>query len=212
MNVASIRHVSTPAPGPDWIRTWVAGGVFLLLAGGARAVEMLVPQAPQWPIVSAALMAIGVWIFAIGFRARESVVRRRPIGMIALIVYGLWPLLYAAVVQHFVSGGLESLPEIALYMSVGALAAVVGVIAIVVADVVPRPWRWAPLWGLVAVTVPIWSVGALFTYWIGFDGYEWVFVAFHALDALVPAALGILAIALGMNPAPVGSTPVSADA
>ena len=98
-------------------------------------------------IVTDAVYAAGVLLFAFGLTRQASVVARGPLGVTALVVVALVPLSFGIAVSA--EPGLA--PALASgELVIGAAAATIAVVRIARAGVVPYPWRWAPLWALVA--------------------------------------------------------------
>jgi hypothetical protein len=134
--------------------TWTIGGIALIVAG---VVGMLGNTTPAW--TSLALMIEVVWaaavlLFAIGLSREASVVARRPLGLGALVVLALWPLtvrVIDAVLPASSSAMLVDPLRMGLtYTSLLIMlaAALLASVQIARSDVLPRPWRWAPLWAL----------------------------------------------------------------
>lgn len=101
-------------------------------------------------ILTDAVYAVGVLVFAFGLTRRASVVDRGPLGVTALVVVALVPLSFGIAV----SADAARAPALASgELVIGAAAATIGVVRIARAGVVPYPWRWAPLWALGAYAV-----------------------------------------------------------
>jgi hypothetical protein len=139
--------------------TWTAGGALLVLCG------VLVLTAPGAlgaagmgvAIAGDVLYAAAVLVFAIGLSREASVVARRPLGLVAMVVVALWP--FAARTLWAVLGAGPVPPDDARLSILFGVDTVVSLGAALVAAVrigrtgtVPRPWRWAPVWAL-GVTV-----------------------------------------------------------
>jgi len=136
--------------------------------------------------------AAGVVSFAVGFSCDASVVARRPLGMTALVVVAVTPL---------VSDGIAiALPEpqsaddpavVALSVVswggwlVSVAAGLVAAVQIARLGAVPRRWRWMPMWALCV------SVGAAALQYIAVSV---LFGAGAGQDVLVVAnMIGIMA-------------------
>ena len=100
-----------------------------------------------------ASFAAGVVVFAVGVPREGSVVGRRPVGMIALSAFALWPI--AAMLLFMIPTTIwaEGPPWLGYAMSWGVplIAGLVGVVLIVRARTVPGGWRWLPLAAFVFV-------------------------------------------------------------
>lgn len=204
-------------------RTWMIGGG-LLVASALLTLAMRGYILPMVPVVSVpdVLFAAGAVIFAIGIGRAGSVTARRPLGTAAIAGLAVWLLLSSPllslllpVVQTDVDAAemaellwLSSMLSITSEVIALALA-LIGVMSIGRGGVVPRPWRWAPLWALLAVIV----VRVLRSGFLSGDyglGQE-TLVLLDGIGALIEAVavglLGVLAMILAARPAP-GSTAV----
>lgn len=140
--------------------TWNTGGILLVLCG----VFALVAPGALGPglgvgvaVAGAVLYATAVLVFAIGFSRAASVVLRRPLGLTAMVVVAVWPLIARPVGDALNAGG--PVPSVAarafwavdVVVSLGA--ALVAAVRIGRTGVIPRPWAWAPLWALGVLVV-----------------------------------------------------------
>lgn len=141
-------------------QTWTIGGILMLVCAAlsvvAPALMLTALSTPVWWARTLAFSAALV-VFAVGIRRQGSVVDRRLLGVSALILLAVWPLV-DAVVYALVPPTMDSLE---LYQAWGYVslvvplaAAIVAVVLIARAGVVPHPWRWAPLWALGAAIAP----------------------------------------------------------
>ena len=204
-------------------RTWMIGGG-LLVASALLTLAMRGYILPMVTFVSVpdVLFAAGAVIFAIGIGRAGSVTARRPLGTAAIAGLAVWLLLSSPllslllpVVQTDVDAAemaellwLSSMLSITSEVIALALA-LIGVMSIGRGGVVPRPWRWAPLWALLAVIV----VRVLRSGFLSGDyglGQE-TLVLLDGIGALIEAVavglLGVLAMILAARPVP-GSTAV----
>jgi hypothetical protein len=150
-------------------RTWIAGGIALIACGviGMLRYSLLgTPGAGQILGVTADIVyALGVAVLAIGLTREASVVARRPLGLIAMLVVAIWTL-FSALATGWVAGadpqGQGRAWTIFGYVSlvVPTAAALIAATQIARAGVVPAPWKWAPLWVL-ALNVIAWVVPQL---------------------------------------------------
>jgi hypothetical protein len=102
-------------------------------------------------VFSAALL-----VFAFGIRGGGSITGRRPLGTAALTVLAVWAVI-VPILQDLLSSD-EYSPDLFLVGYVDPIVrfilAVIAVVQVGRARVVPHPWNWAPTWALAAVTVP----------------------------------------------------------
>lgn len=186
------------------VPAWIWGGA--LLAASAVVPTAVRAVAPGGfgsgvAIVTAVLFAASLLVFAFGLRGQGSIVARRPPGMAALLVLAVLPPVVELALSALATGQDISLLQILSFtqLAVTAAAALVAVVAIGRAAVVPRPWQWAPAWGLAVIVATsalpqIALVGAS-----GQDpqGLLWLFALGSLVILTVPLALGILAMVLG---------------
>lgn len=136
-------------------RTWVAGGIMVLLAALVGFVARF--QLAQFHYVKDVLWAAGALVLVIGIGRAGSVTGRRPLGTIVAL---LQVLLASSPVAIYLSGLVPDDPGnpyaeedawgsvMFPYFAVIAVATVVAVLLIGFADALPRPWSWAPAWVL----------------------------------------------------------------
>jgi hypothetical protein len=147
--------------------TWFVGGSLLL--GSVVLGWNLQSPGPLATVVSilgTVLFSTSVLVFAFGFRRSESVTVRRPLGTAALTFLAVWVLLSPVVSDLLASGSTDDdLPSALLVYGVidpyiRFALALVSVIHIGRAGVVPVPFHWLPAWTLAALTVP-WILGQI---------------------------------------------------
>ncbi|WP_157549662.1 hypothetical protein [Microbacterium sp. Leaf288] len=146
--------------------TWMIGGIGLIVCGVMGMLQYsLFGIAQTTGFVLDVVFAAAVLLFAVGLSREASVVARRPLGVIALAVVALWPLMTRAV-QPFLptmdaatfEAGMAAYREAenvltAVFFAnllVSLAASLLASVQIARAGVVPRPWNWAPLWALIA--------------------------------------------------------------
>lgn len=191
-------------------RTWLIGGILLVAYAlmtlvGWMGTVLSVGRLPSL-LISAAF-----FLFAIGIGRGGSVTARRPLGTGALIALALWhagaPWLFDVIPDAAYRD-----PDLSAVLQMATVTGVVIelVLAIIVVTqigrigVVPVPWRWAPLWVLIAVVVgQLPQTGAL----QGSMAFsQEALVTINALFAVINAAgvcfLGVLAIVLGTRREP----------
>lgn len=197
------------------MRAWVWGGALL--------VASVVLQMSTWTMlqfggptasgvvawVAQAVFAAALLLFAFGWLGRGSVVARRPLGIAAIVVLAVFPLaeqLLWALVLGILAVAEDALPALGTaVLAAQLIVAIVAVAEIARAGVVPRPWNGAPALGLTLVA----GVSAL-TQMVGVTaaptgptGWFGLLIALQQLvGVVVPVLLGVLAIVLGLRPAP----------
>lgn len=196
-------------PATDVRRAWTLGGGLLIAAPLFGLV--------WWPgllpggivgLIGTALLSAALLVFALGIGGTGSVTARRPLGTGALVALAVWVL--ASQLVWNVLGGSNIFPEFSpqlLYVDVliHFVAALIAVIQIARAGVVPRPWNWAPAWVVGAAAV-VWLVSQLLLVNVGGGRGpapdSQAFALFlGSIDASVrvagPVFLGVVAILLG---------------
>ena len=145
--------------------TWTIGGIGLIACGVARILLSALLGSPLTSALSVAadiLWATSVLVFTIGASSRDSVVARRPLGMIALTLVALWPLALQVIGFLLGPAAAASLIPWAVATFAPLAFALVAVVQIGRIAVAPHPWRWAPAVAL-AVTLGCAAIGqALF--------------------------------------------------
>ena len=188
----------------DASRAWMIGGALLLttvVIGVAQPALSLIPLGGS---IRPTLFSAALLVFAFGIRGSGSVTARRPLGSIALTALAAW-LLLGSVLQDIIASTFsnDSLPTGLMAFGyvdsyVKFALALVAVVQIARAGVVPAPWKWVPA-GVVGSASVSWllieivSVGST-------QGFGLGTVALLSVDALVRVGgtvlLGVLAIVL----------------
>jgi hypothetical protein len=141
----------SPAPhrvASTFTHSWGVGGALLLgsVAIGLGATEATgsFGFAIAVIVVQKILLTASIVVFAVGIRADESVTARRPLGTIALLLLAVWLLVGDTLLfSDYVNPGLALIlgyTNSFIQFSV----ALIGVVQIARAPVVPRPWNLAP--------------------------------------------------------------------
>ena len=145
--------------------TWTIGGIGLILSAVIGSLRYLrLDIGPALAVSLDVVFAAAVLLFAIGLSKEASVVARRPLGVTALTVLAVWPLALRLVhpllpdMNSAFDAGLDAYREAETILTLVSLlnfvvmlaAALIGTIQIARARVVPTPWRWAPLWAVIA--------------------------------------------------------------
>lgn len=147
--------------------TWVCGGAALIAAAMLRIAQyrlaglISVDGLPTIASIGDIVMALGLLVLAVGFRREDSVVGRRPLGVAAVCVFAVLPVLTTLVnsAQPGIddagynleamraaerAGALTFLANIIL----GLMSATLSAAAVAGARTVPSPWNWTPFWAL----------------------------------------------------------------
>lgn len=203
-------------------RTWMLGGG-LLVASALLSLAMrnfiFLPGAFSLISPPDVLFAAGTVVLSVGLGAAGSITARRPLGTWALVGLAAWLLVASPLLQLVVPSDADG-AELGEWVALSAMASVtvevvalglalIGVMRIGREEVVPLPWRWAPLWALLAVIgVRALRSGLLF----GQNGLgSEALLALDGVGVLIEASaigfLGVLALVLAARPLP-GSTTV----
>lgn len=195
--------------------TWTIGGIALVLCGVIGMLQYAMPDAgPAAAIVRDVIFGAAVLLFAIGLSAEASVVARRPLGVTALVIVALWPFaihfaqpFLPTMNNETFEAGMETYRTAEAVLTavffvdllVSLAAALIAVVQIARAQTVPRPWRWAPLWALLA-SVASWVLPQLLftlTTPLGAQDISSTWIVLGALGFLARTlGLGILALVL----------------
>ena len=189
-------EVRTPVP------SWVIGGA--LLIGSAVLPWALGPEPAMLvtAVIGRLLFLAAMIVFAFGLRGVGSVVAGRTLGVVALLVLGAAPLVFGLITLQQVEPSDLGLLQLLGYseLAIEAAAALVAVVEIARARVIPGNWRFAPAIAL-AVVVLVQVIGQVVGVAAGSAGLEQAAVGLalggFAAAILAPVALGIAAIALG---------------
>lgn len=130
----------------------MAGGIGLIVSGVLDVVWIGLLGTPDviWvKVVGDCAYAASVLLLMIGLSLEASVVARAPSGIAAAAILVTWPLIdwLASAAFTSASDGLAA-PGGYILVLVPACAALIAVVRIARARVVPSPWRWAPAWVL----------------------------------------------------------------
>lgn len=146
---------------------WFVGGVLLLATVVLGAV--LEPPGPLLlggGILATLCFSAALLVFAFGVRGSGSVTARRPLGTLALTLLAVWVVVGFVLTDVFGSSASADgvSPALVVFSYVDPYVrfalALVAVIQVGRAGVVPAPWNWAPAWTLAALTVP-WLVSTV---------------------------------------------------
>lgn len=168
--------------------------------------------------VGDALWAGALVIFAIGIRGSGSVVARRPMGIVALLVAAVMPFVLAiastALTPASIDAGYDPTLSITIIQSLQALwlaSLVVACVVIARAGAVPRRWRWLPLIALAVGVVPQIALAIATVSMVdAFSqlGFALAMQGVASLGTVAILALGVFAIVLAQRDAPRSADPV----
>lgn len=178
----------------DQRSTWALGGICLILCGLLGTVSTSYSASITGKLLAAltaGLFAVSMLVFAVGRSAHASIVARKPLGVVSLLLLAAFQMVGVIVDSAATAAGNQMFqaPEIFLYAMIFAstATALVAGMQIVRAGVVASPWCWAPLVVLLVQAV-IWIVTQA--------GYsQLVYIPVAAADTL--SLLGVLAWLLG---------------
>jgi hypothetical protein len=205
----------------DAQRAWVIGGA--ALAASAVIPAIMGPGTGPWVVYIGRILAFAaLLLLALGVRGQGSITGRRPLGTTALIVLGALPfgmvvvsnlVLSSAVAGTSDSPNGEILTAAAVVSNVSTYAtlavAIISVVQIARAGVVPRPWNLAPLWVLAAVVgLQVLAQGTAITMSNDPVAMGVVFDLARVVHVAGYAFLGILAIVLATRPRKTDSVAV----
>lgn len=138
--------------------TWMISGIGLIICGAAAAVRGAFPGLfPSFTLtlVGVGAFAVSLILIGVGLSRDSSVVGRRPLGVVAMLVLAVWPVFSLFLVPLPAAAPPPGDPLLLVYgitsLLVPLAASAVAALEIARARVVPSPWRWAPSWALAAV-------------------------------------------------------------
>jgi hypothetical protein len=148
-------------------RAWFVGGALLL---ATVPLEVATHSTGAGIVgtytITTVLFSASLLVFAFGIRGSGSITARRPLGTTALAILAIWALLGWVLTDVVSASAPYNSPSAAMLMFghvdpfVEFAVALVAVVQIARAGVVPSPWNWAPAWALLAMTVPwlLWQI------------------------------------------------------
>lgn len=191
--------VDVRRPVPAWV--W-GGGLLVASAILPTLSGSIFELAPVTVWASRILFAAAMTVFAFGLRGEGSIVARRTPGVAALLVLG-----FAVPLIVLVTPSQTDEPDVWMLQVIGnaqlalaGAAALVAVVSIARARVLPGVWRWAPAVGL-AVAAAVLVLGLLLGLSAGVNGVQDVAIVLAVggwiAVTLVPLTLGVAAMVLG---------------
>ncbi len=203
---------------PPALTVWVWAGALLV---ASAVLPLALGVGVDAPVLRSTVGILGQFsfaasmaLFAWGWRGRGSVVAGRRTGVVALAVLAVFPLAMwlASGVADLAFGSQTTTDDGrcwwgTVYQVVWISAAALAAAEIWRAGVVPRPWNRMPAWGLLVVV----GVGAItqvvsVSLVTGGAGDQLTLITLWQLSSLavfvVPVALGVSAIVLGLRRTP----------
>lgn len=182
-------------------RTWVVGGIMVLLAALVGFVARF--QLAEFHHAKDVLWAAGALVLVIGLGRAGSITGRRPL---ATSVAAGQVLLASPPVAIYLSGLVPHDPSnphaeedawgsvMFPYFAAVALVTVVAVLLIGFADALPRPWSWAPAW---VTALSALSSAASILFFARNEASDIASRVLYEVPGVGMASLGVLAILLG---------------
>jgi len=172
-----------------------------------RAIMLGSSLSPALTVIAELAWAGGVTVFAVGRTRYESVVGRRPLGLVALLIVAWWHIgsrvVFDALSPSETFATPAAIPPAYLIFGyfdlvVPLAAGIIATVQIARTRIVPSPWRWAPLWVL-ALSAVVWALtqGAYATMALPQQAMADVGALLGALANLASTiGLGVIAIVL----------------
>lgn len=186
-----------------------AGLIFCGVFGMLQANLLGITGTEVIRVVTDLIFAAAILLFAFGLSREASVVGRTPLGVTAMVVVALWPLIKFVVTQSLDSHAPSNDTAWMIYgyasLLVPAGAGLVAAAQIARTDNVPAPWKWAPLWvlGVYALTRAVPEILFVTIRPEGIQAFADLLAMLGALASLAGTlGLGILAIALAVRERP----------
>ncbi|HRN29030.1 MAG TPA: hypothetical protein PK781_05365 [Terrimesophilobacter sp.] len=189
--------------------TWMIGGVSLIICGVLSLVQFTFPGFALQAVASltrTVLFAATMVILSIGLSRDSSVVGRRPAGVIAMVVLGIWPIAQMTLYQNLANTPREGDTALMILgiatLVVPTVAAITAAIQVVLAKTVPPPWHRAPLW-VVGVAIVLYFGPQVLVYAVGVASTQalagLVIGSATLAYLIVTAGLGAIAVALALR-------------
>ncbi|WP_157536835.1 hypothetical protein [Microbacterium sp. Root180] len=195
---------------------FVVGGSMFVLAGCAAFAQTPASPLFEWAqqglipydlftivpqVVSGAMSALAMVLFAVGAPSGGSVVARKPLGVITLLVFAVWPYVTQvvwAILPYEVMAAWPPPLSIAFSL-VPVVAGLIAVFEIARIGAVPGGWRWLPAVAYLAVVGSIVVVQVAQNLgWNNGEAYAPIVMVPYAIfifsTFIVPLVLGVAAI------------------
>lgn len=199
-------------------RAWFCAGALAVVSTVPGVVGTYVQSFPVVGWITPVLLAVALLLLAFG---PDSVVARRPLGVTALVVLALWPLISRVVDEFFLRMIATGPYAVASAVSssfgyvesaVGILAGIVVVVQIWRVGVVPVSLRWVPLIVLALWVAPDVLMSAAYVTWPASAQTVSAQTSLFVVGALVAAAtalgtliFGTSAIVAATQPRPIAT-------
>ena len=189
------------------------GGIGLIASGvlGVLPANALGYPALMWVTLLADLVyAASALLLAIGLSRRESIVARRPLGVCAIAMLAIWPLigrmlLSTASATEPTDNALTVIGYLSLLVPTGA--ALIAVVQIARCRTVPAPWNRAPAWVL-GGQVAVWALPQISLTAGDLGAVQTFLPLFSSLGVLAflsgTVGLGVVAVYLAARQRPTG--------
>lgn len=140
--------------------TWMIGGTGLIACG----VIVMIRSSTFWmpptglilSVLADVLWATSILLFAVGLDRNASVVARRPLGLVATAIVGIWPLtstILGWTAMDVITSSDAGTAWFAVGIVVPLAAGLISAVQIARAGTVPTPWNRVPLWALASQVV-----------------------------------------------------------
>lgn len=186
-------------------RAWFWAGALAVVSTVPGVVGTYVQSFPMVGWIAPVLLAVALLLLAFG---PDSVVARRPLGVTALVVLALWPLISRVVDEFFLPVIATGPYAVASAVSssfgyvesaVGILAGIVVVVQIWRVGVVPVSLRWVPLIVLALWVAPDVLMSAAYVTWPASAQTVSAQTSLFVVGALVAAATALGALIFGTS-------------
>lgn len=197
--------------------TWTVGGVGLIVCGVLGIVQYSLMDTLGatgggfFDFIGELPYAAMVLLFAIGLSREASVVGRKPLGMTALIVLAIWPVIasvfQAILIREQAIPSTEWTVFSYLDLFIRAASGLIAATQIARAGIVPSPWRWAPMW-LFGLHAALWAIPQILIVAVGSGDVQHLAGLFVTLSTVTTMAetlgLGVIALMLALQLQPEG--------
>lgn len=180
---------------------WLWGGGLLV---GSAVVSFAPTSILPWPgYLGQLALVVGVLLFAFGGGVSRNLFHGGRLGTVSLVLYAAWEVVTTVIREIPIGTVADNTPGVVFGTVQSFVTIAISIILVVQigrAEHLPKPWRWAPLWAVVAQT----AVGLLTHTVIGSapangPAFQAVIALSAIVGAAVPIFLGILGIVLAQS-------------